>query len=264
MTETSDRSGRATRPRLGKRPARENSVTFKLERYLVTPRLPTPPLIFGDQDIVGPDWGVLGNNDYGDCVWAGAAHETMLWNKEAGQSIAFTDGVVLSDYSAVTGFDPAHVEETDKGTDMQEAASYRQRTGVLDESGQRHKVLAYVALRAGDFDQLMLATYLFGAAGVGFVFPQSAWDQFDNNAPWDVVPGSPAKDGHYVPSVGRDADGNLIVVTWGRLQRMTPAFYTKYNDETVAYVTDEFLQNDKSRLGFNRQQLLDDLGAIGR
>jgi hypothetical protein len=32
-------------------------------------------------------WGMLGNDHYGDCVWAGAAHETMLWNKEAARNV---------------------------------------------------------------------------------------------------------------------------------------------------------------------------------
>jgi len=41
--------------------------------------------------------------------------------------------------------------------------------------------------------------------------------------------------------VGRDAKGNIVVVTWGKIQLMTPRFYTKYCDEVVAYVSDEAL-----------------------
>ena len=108
---------------------------------------------------------MFANDRYGDCVWAGAAHETMLWT-EAMQTAAFNDKNVLSDYSAVTGFDPASPKATDNGTDMQEAASYRRKTGVLDAKGKRHKVLAYLALRPGDIDQLALAMYLFSAVGI--------------------------------------------------------------------------------------------------
>ena len=206
--------------KLGKTPARRGAVKFKLAKYLVKAQLPTPPKIFGHQALVGPDWQVLKNDDFGDCVWAGAAHETMLWNMEANRKVLFNDKGVLGDYSAVTGFkedDPS----TDNGTDMQEAASYRRKTGVLDAHGKRHKVTAYLALRPGDVDQLFLAMYLFGAVGIGFQFPDSAMDQFDKGKRWDVVPGPKPTDGHYVPGVGRDAKGNIICVTWGKLQLMT-------------------------------------------
>src|ERR1700719_386838 len=120
---------RAFRFKLGKKPARRGAVKFKLATYLVKPQLPTPPKVFGHQSLVGAQWGMLGNKDYGDCVWAGAAHETMLWNKEANKSATFSDDVVLGDYSAVTGFKKSD-PNTDQGTDVQVAASYRRKTGV--------------------------------------------------------------------------------------------------------------------------------------
>jgi hypothetical protein len=249
--------------KLGKKPARRGAITFKLARFLIKPKLPTPPKVFGHQDLVGEHWGVLGNADYGDCVWAGAAHETMLWNKEANKKAVFTTANVLRDYSKVTGFkknDP----DTDQGTDMQEAASYRRKTGVIDAHGKRHKVKAYLALRPGDVDQLMLAMYLFGAVGIGIQFPDSAAEQFGAGKPWDVKPGPKPTDGHYIPGVGRDAKGNIIVVTWGKLQRMTPRFYKKYCDEVVAYVSEEMLKPPAllTLEGFNLDQLLTDLKAL--
>jgi hypothetical protein len=249
--------------KLGKKPARRGAVKFKLATYLKQANLPTPPKVFGHQSLVGAHWGMLGNEDYGDCVWAGAAHETMLWNKEANKTASFNDNVVLGDYSAVTGFkkgDP----KTDQGTDVQVAASYRRKTGVLDASGKRHKVAAYLALSLGNVDQLMQAMYLFGAVGIGFKFPNSAMAQFNAGKPWDVVPGPAPTDGHYVPGVGRDAKGNLVVVTWGKLQLMTPRFYKKYCDEVVAYVSDEMLvpPTDVTLEGLNLTQLMKDLGAL--
>ena len=53
----------------------------------------------------------------------------MLWVREGGGKVLFTDSTVLSDYSAVTGFIPAPA--TDKST-MAEAAAYRQeKTGIV-------------------------------------------------------------------------------------------------------------------------------------
>ena len=78
----------------------------KLANFLVKTKLPTPPKVFGHQDLIGGNWQMLGNDHYGDCVWAGAAHETMLWNKEADRTVAFNNESVLKDYSVVTGFNP--------------------------------------------------------------------------------------------------------------------------------------------------------------
>ncbi|HEY4184172.1 MAG TPA: hypothetical protein VGP07_03845 [Polyangia bacterium] len=262
MAKRSGSEGSTAWFKLGKKPARRGAVKLKLATYLVKPELPTPPKVFGHQKLVGVGWQMLGNDKYGDCVWAGAAHETMLWNKEAGAAVTFDPNSVLSDYARVTGFKPSD-PSTDNGTDMQVAASYRRKTGVVDSGGQRHKVAAYLALKPGDVDQLALAIYLFGAAGVGIKFPDTAMQQFNAGKPWAVVKGSKIEGGHYIPAVGRDKSGNIIIVTWGKLQLMTPAFYETYCDEVVIYVSTEALKGGKSPEGFNVAQLTADLKAVG-
>jgi len=248
--------------KLGKLPARRGAVQFKLATYLIKTQLPTPPKVFGDQGLVTAPWSMLGNDNFGDCVWAGAAHETMLWNREANRTVAFQTKGVLSDYSKVTGFDPKNAEQTDKGTDMQTAASYRRKTGVIDANGKRHKVAAYLALRPGDANQLALAMYLFGAVGIGIKFPDSAMTQFNQGKPWSVVPGPAPTEGHYIPGLGRDNNGNFVIVTWGKLQTMTPGFYTKYCDEVIAYISQEALSNGETRNGLKIEQLQTDLKAL--
>jgi hypothetical protein len=245
--------------RLGKTPARPGAVSMKLSAYLSKPQLPVPPANFGHYDLI-PKYGMLGNDNYGDCVWAGAAHETMMWCKEVGSSVAFKDKGVLSDYSKVTGFDP-NDPTTDQGTDMQVAASYRRKTGVIDAKGKRHKVVAYLAIAKGNLEQHMAAAYLFGAVGVGIKFPKSAMAQFSAGKPWDVVAGSPLDGGHYIPLVGR-RNGKLLVITWGRIQEMTPKFFAKYNDESVVYLTKEDLKAGVTPEGFNVKQLKADLAAL--
>jgi hypothetical protein len=244
---------------LGKTAARPEAVTFKLSTYLDTTKLPTVPKIIGHYGLLPVDDGMLGNDNYGDCVWAGAAHETMLWTLEAGKLAAFSTDGVLSDYSAVTGFKKSD-PNTDQGTDMKDAASYRRKTGVIDAAGKRHKVDAYLGLKVGNMTELNQALYLFGAVGVGIQFPESAMTQFNNGKAWTVVPGAKIEGGHYVPLVG--LNGKYYVITWGKLQPVSAAFLKKYMDEAIAYVSAEQLKNGKTLDGFDLTTLLADLKAL--
>ena len=244
---------------LGKKPARD-AVSFKFATYFDATALPAPPSVFGKPWLV-TDWGLLANDSIGDCVWAGAAHETMLWRAEAGAPVQFTDKAVLADYSALTGYSPGN-PDSDQGTDMQEAASYRQKTGVADWTGERHKIDAYVALKPGNLDQLALAAFLFGAAGVGIQLPTSAFDQFDNAEPWSVVNGSSIEGGHYVPIVGRNTHGNFLCVTWGRLHAITPQFLLQFNDEGIGFLSLERMRGKISPQGFDAATLQSDLALL--
>lgn len=203
---------------------------------------------------------MLANDRYGDCVWAGAAHETMLLAREADRAVTFTDADVLGDYAAVTGFDPAR-PDTDQGTDVVEAADYRRSTGVVDAIGARHKIAAYLALEPGNVQHLYQATYLFGVAGVGLQLPSSAIEQTKQRESWRVIAGAAIEGGHYVPLVGRQADG-LHVVSWGVLQVMTEAFLQQYCDEAIAYVSEECLVGRKNPEGFAYDDLIADLAAL--
>lgn len=250
--------------RLGKTPARAGAVKLKLGVYLDAAKLPEPPATFGHYGVgVGLNFGMLANDKWSDCVFAGAAHETMVWTHRvgSGQPVAFTDQCVLADYALVTGFDPAD-PSTDDGTDMVDAADFRRRTGVVDAAGNRHKIDSYLALKVGDADQLALATYLFGAVGIGINFPVAAIAEFDAGAPWDVGQDNKTDGGHYVPCIGRNSDGNFLIVTWGRLHAMTPAFYEEFNDESLAYVSTDPLKNNLSPEGFGLDDLRRDLAAI--
>jgi hypothetical protein len=241
--------------RLGKLPARAGAVTFAFADFFDARKLPTPPPVFGHQLAVG-DFHMLGNDTYSNCVWAGAAHETMIWSLEGGQPRArFLTKNTLADYAAVTGFDP-HKPDSDQGTDMADAAKYRQKTGIVDATGKRHTVDGYVALKIGNFEQMLLATWIFGAAGIGLELPTQAMDQFDHNQVWTVPSKPKIEGGHYVSGVGRDRNGNLLIVTWGKTVPITPQFYERFSDEALAYISLEILgSKDLSPEGFDAAEL---------
>lgn len=244
---------------IGKKPARAGAIKLGIADYVDISKLPPVPPNFGHDKLVA-DYGMLANDRAGCCVWSGAAHETMLWNAMAGRTVHFTDTDVLEDYTAVTGYNPAD-PSTDQGTDMVTAAEYRQKTGVRDNTGARHKIAAYLAIDATKLDQLWAAAYLFGAVGIGIQLPDSAETQFDAGQEWTVVPGSQNSGGHYVPLSGRK-NGILYIVTWGKLQPVSLGFLQTYVDEAVAYCSEEALVNGKSLLGFDSAALLADLGSM--
>lgn len=245
--------------KLGKKPAVKGAVTFKLKDYVDRSILPKPPKTFGHEGIIGDDWLMLGNDLYGDCVFAGAAHETMMWNMEAGIEVRFDDAAVLHNYSEVTGFNPAD-PDSDNGTNMSEAASYRRKTGLIDAEGVRHTVAAYLSIEPGNIAEHYIAMYLFGAIGIGILFPDTAMDQFARRQPWKVVKGAHIEGGHYVSLVARRED--MKCVTWGRIQGMSKTFFKKYNDESIAYVSHERLIEGKTLEGFDADGLIACLNAL--
>lgn len=247
--------------RLGKLPATTDHRDFKFAAYLAPKAtLPTVPGSFGHEK--GFQWGMLGNDRYGDCVFAGGAHEQMLFAGEGGHAaVGFTDQKVLADYGAVTGFDP-HTGAGDNGTNVRDAMKYRQKTGLADVANRRHKIAAYLSIDAGNMQHILLAAYLFGACGIGIEFPQSAMDQFNAGDPWKVVSGSQIDGGHYIPVVAKR--GSYVdVVTWGKTQRCTQDFIKRYCDEAWAIVSPEILNAaGKSPEGFDLAALRADLAAL--
>lgn len=253
-----------TRLRLGKTPATHDPRDLLLGRYVLEreiPALPTTDL--GHPEHFPVEWGMLGNDSYGDCVWAGGDHEQMLWAAMAGALVTFTDANAEADYTAVTGFDPRD-PSTDQGTNMRDAMNYRRKTGLIDAAGNRHKIGAFVALQPGNVTQLKQCIWLFGAVAIGFEFPGSAMDQFNAGQPWTVVKGAQIEGGHYVPGVLYHAEQDMFeVVTWGRRQLVAPSFLQKYMDEAYGVLSEEMLTGGRSLEGFDLATLQQDLADVG-
>lgn len=225
---------------LGKKPAAPFSKkAIMFEDVFDATLMPAPPVVFGGLDRM-KQWYNYGNDEYGDCVWAAKAHMHMLWPLLGGypRNYFWTNNV-LSDYAAATGF-RADDPNSDQGTDMKLAAEYHRKIGVRDSHGNRHRVQAYVNMPAGNLNQLAMATYVFGAVELGIIVTADNMRQFDAGQPWTITSDDPIG-GHCIPVFGRDADGNFLCVTWGRVQRIAPAFIQKYMDEGIAYLDPQIL-----------------------
>lgn len=245
--------------RLGKKPFTPDSRDLRFKAFRKPKELPKRPKQFGNEGVVN-EWDVLGNHDCGDCVFAGAAHEHMLWCGVVGTPTTFKTEDVVQAYSDVTGYKPGD-DSTDNGTIVRDALKYRVETGIKDSKGVAHKIGAYVRIQPGNTDYLFEALWLFDAVGIGIQFPDSAFDQFEAGQPWKIVKGAPVSGGHYIPLVARR--NRLLCVTWGKIQEITLGFYQKYCDEAWAFISEDDLKDGKSMEGFDLQSLKEHLATIG-
>jgi hypothetical protein len=252
--------------RRGKKPA--SPPKLKLRDYLDTSAL--PPLPAGDfgHDGLVSGWGVLANDALGCCAISGPEHESMLWLAMAGKTGNFDDACTIANYSTITGYDPSQTQPdgsnpTDQGSDVQAVAEYRRTTGILDANGDRHQIAAYLALTPGNLTEALHAIHLFGTVGIGVNFPNQWMDATNAGQPWDFLPNPDYEGGHYIPAFAYRG-GNLIVVTWGQEQILTPAGYAQCSDEAWVYLTQEDLVNSANIDEFNFAQLEADLPLLAQ
>lgn len=220
--------------RLGKLPAQPARPQLRLAKLATA--LPSPPTTVNFYSDV-TDWPMYGNDRYGDCVEAGTGHhEEQISRYGQGATVEVTDDAVLDMYSQVTGFNPDD-PNTDQGTLVQDAlAWWRKGSGLAG-----HAIVAYASVDPSNATEVKQAIATFGAVGVGFNFPAYAMDQFDAGKPWDVQKANATiEGGHYVIVVGYDGT-YFYVVTWGAIQKMTPAFFRKYVDEGWVIIDDEMI-----------------------
>lgn len=242
----------------GMKPFTTEQIRLKFAAYADLSKIPPIPEKFGHVKVAQPNiaggWGMLGNDQYGDCTIAGICHGLQVWNLATKKTIVrFSDRQVIQQYLQLTG-------GADDGLDPVQVASWWRKSGLVDSSGVAHKIRSYSAIT--NYTQAIQAAYLFGFSGLGLYLPDSADKQFSQGHIWDDLNGKP-EGGHYVPLVGRNTHGHLMCITWGRLQGMTHEYFQKYFIGGVAYTSQDYmLATGLSPEGFNFAQLDADLSAI--
>ena len=249
--------------KLGKHPARHDPRTLLLASY-ITGALPTPPASGDLTTKVGSAWGMMDNDQIGDCTCAAAGHLIMEWTANASKKMVTpSDKQIVAAYSAITGYNPT-TGANDNGAVEIDVLNYWRQSGIAG-----HKIGAYAALEPSNHTNVMDAVYIFEGCYIGLQLPTSAQAQVQNHQPWSVPPGGTSGDGapgswggHAVPVVAYDAR-TLTVVTWGALQVMTWSFWDAYCDESYAIISNDYINNKKeSPDGFNMQQLQADLADL--
>lgn len=216
--------------KLGKAPAKKDTRNLQFATLLraTAPTLPTSY----DFDIAHPGipTPMFGNDDYGDCVIAGRAHQTLRFEDiEQGSVLMITDKEVLKEYFKETG-------GPDTGLVVLDSLNkWRQKGWKVGK--HNYKIQAFAEVDFGKNDEIRQAIFADVGVALGVQLPNSAKAQIQTGQPWDVTTGSDSAPGswggHYVYVPGYTPSGP-VCVTWGRKQQMTWAWLHKYCDEAYA------------------------------
>lgn len=247
--------------------------------------LPSVSAIFGHGNTYA-DWKMLGNGPdptapgraaegAGDCVWAAAEHETMEALTNAGQgrdqvATLFDGSTAITDYAAATGYDPT-TGSGDNGTEIRSALLYRQKTGIVNKTGVRHKIGPFVSIEPGNLQHLLEALFFFEGLPIGIELQEAQMSQFNQaeargTTPiWSYVKNSPIIGGHCVPEVGHPASGELAGISWAKKVILTEGFLAHQCDEVWGYLTPERISRltGKTYEGASEAQLEETLHIIG-
>ena len=211
--------------KLGKLAKREDPRTLKLARFLT--EVFTPPA--ANDWTAGREnsaWGMLLNDQLGDCTCAALGHMLQVWR----DGFPVSDAAITALYAGSTGYDPISGSH-DNGAAMLDVLRYVQKNSLLGQP-----VRAFVEVERS-IDHMQAACELFGGVYIGLQLPLSAQDQDI----WDVADGAPATPGswggHAVNIVAYDPCGGVLI-TWGQRKRFTWEFLGMYCDEAYALLTD--------------------------
>lgn len=249
--------------RLGRRPHDPDRPTLKLSRLLtgVTPAHPATVDHFSLVPV--QSWGVLGNDQYGDCGPADVVHDRMLVSKYLGNvssTLGTADALDLYKRSGNPNF-----PTDDNGVVMADMLSEVHTTGVgpPDANKNRTRCVAYASVNVADLDEVRAAIAIFGSVSTGADLSQAQQAQTTAGGPWDYDGSSPDWGGHAFLSgfytgdttAGRPDVGGL---TWGFPIGITDKFWAQQAQEAWVVIWPEHLANKSFLTGVDQTFLAAD------
>lgn len=210
-------------------PPRVSHPAARLEHFVHGLALPVPPpaVHYNQRNPLGV-FDALGNDEFGDCAFAGLLHLWDIWNGTA----RATKWDALNLYKAVyPDFDFHKVlagdENADPGADLQTVLAYVKAHGMWRDG--RGKIAGWVKVNPANIEHVKLAIWLFGGLYGGMGIP----DALANDPPaaggfiWDLAGAPDAANGHCIPLVGFN-DNEIVCATWGLVGGITPRAVAYY------------------------------------
>jgi hypothetical protein len=232
---------------------------LKLRDYLTAdvPTVADLKFPFGHSGLITPE--MFGNDKYGDCWPVSAAEGIRMLTAGQGKEANFTTQTVLQLYSDVTGFN-ANDPSSDQGTDVHQGFQFWQNTGITDADGGVHKVIDYVGLTPGDWNEMLVALSIFDVVYWGFQVPDYAQDQFTAGQPFTLLPGRHQIEGGHAVAICDAQSATLAhAFCWGGKAGITAPFYSSMSLVAVVAITPDMFTDGKTLDGIDQAKLLADL-----
>jgi hypothetical protein len=238
------------RVRLGRYLSKQDSRNLVLSNYTRTSGLVFPAECRWDLIKPALNWGMAGNDSYGNCVIATAAHII-----DSDESNEFKIDTTISDKAVISL--SKEMDALD-GYNILDRLKYWRKFSMWDRS-----LWAFAMLRGLDDSLVKYSIFHFGSLDVGVNLP-NAWrntDVWDTGIGRSFNPGSWG--GHSVPLLGYD-NSFLYACTWGVIVPMTwPAFHM-YCDERYVTLLPSWIAKERiSPSGVDLIALHNDLATIG-
>ena len=209
--------------------------------------LPEPPAVVDGFRAMGA-LTMAGNDRFGDCVYAAAAHLIELWTANATRERVPSDSEVVDLYLRREG--------GNNGAALGEVLPAWQKEGLWGD-----RIGAYVAIDAWNTQQLLQGVWLFGGLFCGMWLP-TGWA--DDLSGWTVANrGRGYVGGHCVDLCAYDQTAQRFgVYTWGRRVPLDFSAVVGELDEVYAILSPDWYEPGKCPNGLDVERLRADLAAL--
>jgi hypothetical protein len=225
-------------------------VSFKFGRTPRTfnPRIPHLSAILAGKKVVAPpasidylkampaNFGMMLNDQLGDCTCAAYYHARQVWSFNAqGNEVTEPDQDVEQLYVEACGYNPKAGGEGPGGNE-QHVLTFLLNTGapIGSKGNARDKILGFVEVDPRNLDDVKRTIADCGVAYIGFKVPQNIMPTAgEPPKTWTVDPSARIVGLHAVVLPAYDSSG-ATVISWGSLYGMTWQFFSTYVDEVYA------------------------------
>lgn len=194
-----------------------------------------------------PSIGMLGNDEWGDCVYAGIGHlaEAATYFGQRSET-AITTAQALAAYSGATGFDPNAGQPgsnpTDNGSTLQAGLEWLVQHGIGGV-----EFAAFGELNIADTNKWKQALATFGPLMLGVGVGDTEMSQFSAGQPWALTPGAQQQQEDHCVILTGYSHSMYWVWTWGAIQGIDPAWFEVNAYEVWAAVSRDWVNAHTGR-----------------